>query len=72
MLYPTLRNTAAEHTKDAMRDALKRVQSGQFAREWMEEYEKGMPNLSEMRQAELQHPIEVVGRQVRALFKKSN
>ena len=61
-----------EDTKDAMRDALKRVQSGQFAREWMEEYEKGMPNLSEMRQAELQHPIEVVGRQVRALFKKSN
>ena len=28
-----------EDTKDAMRDALKRVQSGQFAREWMEEYE---------------------------------
>ncbi|MEE2961632.1 MAG: ketol-acid reductoisomerase [Myxococcota bacterium] len=57
-------------TRDAMKTALGRVQSGEFAKEWMQEYESGMKNLDKLRAEERQHPIEVVGRKVRSLFKR--
>jgi len=57
-----------DEAKAAMREALKRVQSGEFAREWMAENAEGGPRLKKMREDELKHPIEVVGREVRALF----
>ena len=40
------------------------------AKEWMQEYESGMKNLNKLRIEERQHPIEVVGREVRSLFKR--
>jgi ketol-acid reductoisomerase len=57
-------------TKKAMKEILEGVQSGAFAKQWMAEYEAGLPNLSRMRKEELEHPIEIVGRQVRALFQR--
>ena len=59
-----------EDTKAAMEQALTDVQEGTFARRWMAEYEAGSPELEKMRAEEREHPIEVVGRQVRALFTK--
>ncbi|MCB9533283.1 MAG: ketol-acid reductoisomerase [Myxococcales bacterium] len=55
-------------TRAAMREALAEVHDGSFARRWMAENAEGLPELSRLRAEELQHPIEVVGRQVRALF----
>ncbi len=57
-------------TRKAMKAALSDVQEGRFAKQWMAEYEAGCPQLNEMRSTEKEHPIEVVGRQVRALFTK--
>ena len=59
-------------TRVAMKHALTEVQNGSFAKNWMAEYEAGMPELNRLREEETKHPIEVVGRQVRALFKRKN
>jgi ketol-acid reductoisomerase len=55
-------------TRQAMREVLQGVRDGSFARRWMAEYQAGVPELSALRKAEREHPIEVVGRQVRSLF----
>ena len=57
-------------TKEVMREMLANVENGKFAREWMEEYRKGQPTLKKMREKEAKHPIEIVGKEIRALFKK--
>ena len=59
-----------EETRKAMKDMLKDVESGKFADEWLDEYKNGLPNLKKMREEEAKHPIEVVGKEIRALFKK--
>jgi len=59
-----------DETRKAMKEALDDVQEGRFAKAWMAEYEAGCPDLNKMRVEEREHPIEVVGRQVRALFTK--
>lgn len=56
-------------TRKAMKEALVNIQNGNFARAWMAEHESGLPNLTKLREEEAKHPIEVVGAQVRALFK---
>ncbi|MEZ5961691.1 MAG: ketol-acid reductoisomerase [Hyphomonadaceae bacterium] len=57
-----------EHVKDAMRAVLADVQSGKFANLWMSEHRGGAPNLTKLREAAAQHPIEQAGRTVRALL----
>lgn len=59
-----------EETRKVMREMLKDVESGKFAGEWKEEYERGLPNLKKLREEEANHPIELVGKEIRALFKK--
>jgi len=53
-----------------MKKILNDVHDGTFARGWVAEYETGLSEMKRLREAEAQHPIEVVGREVRALFKK--
>ena len=53
-------------TKARMKDILTDIQDGTFTRNWVAEYEAGLPNYTRYRQADLDHPIEVVGRQLRA------
>ncbi|MGE0594906.1 MAG: ketol-acid reductoisomerase [Hyphomonadaceae bacterium] len=55
------------HVKDAMRKALAEVQSGAFARAWMDEHRAGAPNLKRLRAEAAAHPIERAGEAVRAL-----
>jgi len=55
--------------KDAMRAVMADVQSGKFARDWMEEHRAGAPNLTRMREEAAKHPIEAAGEKVRALLK---
>jgi ketol-acid reductoisomerase len=55
-------------TKVRMKKILSEIQSGQFAKEWIEENEKGRPNFNEMRKKEAAHPIEEVGKKLRAMM----
>ena len=54
--------------KDAMRAVMADVQSGKFARDWMEEHRAGAPNLAKLREAAAAHPIEAAGRAVRTML----
>ncbi len=56
--------------KARMKKALKDVESGKFARAWLKESRNGAPNLLANRKALGEHPVEVVGRQIRSLFEK--
>ena len=57
-------------TKKEMGKILDEVESGQFATEWLEEYNNGLPNFKRMLEEEHNHPIEKVGKDIRAMFKK--
>ena len=53
-------------TKERMKAVLKDIQDGTFAREWTAEYAAGLPNYKKFQEADLAHPIETVGAQLRA------
>ena len=55
-----------EHTRQRMREVLAEIRDGRFAREWRAEYEAGMPRYAEWLAKDLNHPIEKVGRELRA------
>ena len=55
-------------TKETMKQILKEIQSGEFAKQWIEENEKGRPNFGPMREKEKSHPIEVVGAKLRKMM----
>jgi ketol-acid reductoisomerase len=44
------------------------VQSGEFAREWIDEDDRGRPNFNRWRQEARSHPIETTGRPLRAMM----
>jgi ketol-acid reductoisomerase len=54
-----------EETKEKMREILKDVQSGKFAEEWLAENKNGRQFFNASRKAVSEHPMEVVGRQLR-------
>ena len=56
--------------KVKMQKALKRVENGEFAAQWVEEYKKGRPFLKASREEIGKHEIETVGEEIRKLFKK--
>jgi ketol-acid reductoisomerase len=51
-----------------MQDALERVQTGEFAREWISENQCGRPSYHQLRRAEANHQIEEVGENLRGLY----
>ena len=53
-------------TKERMREVLKDIQDGTFTKNWVAEYEAGLPNYNKFKQADLDHPIEAVGKKLRA------
>ena len=58
----------ADDAKKVMKQVLVEVQNGQFAKEWIEENEKGQPNLKKLRQENENHPIEKVGAELRKMM----
>ena len=62
-------------TKKEMKKILSEVQSGQFAKEWLDEYNSGGKNFDKLRKENREHTIEVVGTKLRGmmswLFKKN-
>jgi ketol-acid reductoisomerase len=53
-------------TKARMKDVLTEIQDGTFVQRWVAEYDAGLPNYKKYKQADLDHPIEQVGKQLRA------
>ncbi|MEA5514787.1 ketol-acid reductoisomerase [Nodularia sp. UHCC 0506] len=56
------------NTKAEMKKILSEIQSGQFAREFVLENQSGKPGFTAMRRQEAEHPIEEVGKDLRAMF----
>lgn len=54
------------HVREAMRAVLNEIRTGQFAREWLLENAIGRPVYQTLTRLSEAHPIETVGRQVRA------
>lgn len=54
-----------ESVKTRMGEALKDIQNGNFARQWMEEYKSGSKNYKAMLAKRRAHPIEATGRKLR-------
>jgi len=57
-----------EQTRAEMRKILSEIQSGQFAKEWIEENKSGRKNFLAMREAAKHQPVEEVGRELRAMM----
>jgi ketol-acid reductoisomerase len=57
-----------ETVKDRMREALGQIQDGSFAREWILENKAGRPAFTAQRRRQAEHPIEAVGRELRAMM----
>jgi ketol-acid reductoisomerase len=55
-----------EPTRQAMKDILGEIQSGDFAREWIAENRAGQENFKRMREEQAGHQVEVVGRELRS------
>jgi ketol-acid reductoisomerase len=59
-----------EHVRENMRAALKAIQDGSFAREWIAEMERGQPSLAEYRAQLAETQIEEVGGPLRKLNRR--
>jgi ketol-acid reductoisomerase len=55
-----------EHTRERMREILGEIRDGSFAREWQAEHAAGLPHYKALLSADLNHPVEKVGRDLRA------
>ncbi len=58
--------------KENMRQLLREIQSGQFAKQWIAEHEAGRPNFTRLMQQDDQHQIEQVGRRLRSMMQWLN
>ena len=57
-----------DETKATMRQLLKEIQSGEFAKKWIQENETGSPNFKRMRERDRNHPVEIVGAELRKMM----
>jgi len=70
--YITGPKIITEDTKNAMRQVLKDIQEGVFARNWLTENAVNCPNFNSMRRRSAQHPSEAVGTELRKLYSWNN
>ncbi len=66
--YVTGPKIVTEDTKNAMRQCLKDIQTGEYAKSFIIENRAGAPTLLSRRRLTAEHPIEVVGEQLRAMM----
>lgn len=66
--YVTGPRLITEETRDEMRQILYEIQSGQFAREWLLENSVNRPVFNALRKQGAEHPIEEVGKKLRAMM----
>ncbi|MBL6827301.1 MAG: ketol-acid reductoisomerase [Opitutales bacterium] len=56
------------NVKKSMKSILKEIQSGKFAKEWVKEYQAGLPNYNKLLEDGEKHPIEETGQRLRSLM----
>ena len=66
--YSAASRIVTEDTREEMRKILREVQDGTYARSWILENMAGRPWFNTMRQREREHPIEKVGKKLRAMM----
>jgi len=57
-----------ELVREEMQDILEEIQDGRFAREWILENQAGRPTFNAMKKRDANHPIEIVGKELRAMM----
>jgi ketol-acid reductoisomerase len=55
-------------TKAEMKKILGEIQSGKFAKEWIDEYKAGLPNFKALYDKDYNHPLEKVGKELRRMM----
>ncbi|MFU0828446.1 MAG: Ketol-acid reductoisomerase (NADP(+)) [Lachnoclostridium sp.] len=70
--YITGPKIITEDTKKAMKQVLKDIQDGVFARNWLLENQIGCPNFNAMRKRESEHQLEKVGKELRKMMSWTN
>ncbi len=66
--YTTGQKIITEDTKNAMRQCLKDIQTGAYAKQFILEGRTNYPEMTARRRLNAEHPIEVVGTQLRAMM----
>jgi ketol-acid reductoisomerase len=66
--YTRGKRIISEATRQAMKDVLSEIQSGDFAREWIAENRAGQENFLRMRQEQAGHQIEREGKELRSMM----
>ncbi|MEA4888879.1 MAG: ketol-acid reductoisomerase [Clostridiaceae bacterium] len=62
------RRIITDQTRQEMRKVLQEIQEGVFARNWILENQAGRPNFLARRRIEAEHPVEKIGRDLRAMM----
>jgi ketol-acid reductoisomerase len=66
--YVTGPKIVTSETKQAMKEVLERIQTGEYAKQFILENRAGAPTLLSRRRIMAEHPIEVVGEKLRAMM----
>ena len=66
--YTRGKRVISKTARDEMKKILKEIQSGSFAKEWMEENRKGRPNYNQLREECDKHQVEIVGAELRKMM----
>ena len=62
------RRVITQETREAMKQLLAEIQSGEFAREWIMENKANRPVFNALTKRDAEHPIEVVGARLRQMM----
>ncbi len=57
-----------QETRKEMKQVLKEIQNGTFAKEWILENQAGRPRYNATKRIDSQHPVEVVGKELRSMM----
>lgn len=66
--YMSGERVVGKPSREAMKEVLKEIQDGTFARKWIRENEEGRPEFNRIAEAEKTHLIEQVGGKLRKTF----
>ncbi len=66
--YQAGKKVINESSRAAMKELLSDIQSGKFAKRWIDENEQGRQELNKRRQLEGEHKIELVGKKLRSMM----
>ena len=66
--YVTGPSVINDASREAMRVALKRIQTGEYAKQFIAEGRSNYPSMTAYRRLNAAHPIEIVGGQLRAMM----